>query len=92
MYSCWGGVGLRVVQGPAMTSLRNKRRGDAGEFYRRTRLGAMGWSVWGDTRRDFSGAGKTGFWGLIGVEIWGSMHTGEIPLLRRPKICRRLGE
>ena len=31
-------------------------------------------------RETFQALVKTGFWGLIGIEIWGSMHTGEDPI------------
>ena len=31
-------------------------------------------------RETFQALVKTGFWGLIGIEIWGSMHTGEDPV------------
>jgi L-ribulose-5-phosphate 3-epimerase len=31
-------------------------------------------------RETFQALVKTGFWGLIGVEIWGSMHAGEDPV------------
>jgi len=31
-------------------------------------------------RETFHALAKTGFWGLIGIEIWGSMHTDEDPV------------
>jgi L-ribulose-5-phosphate 3-epimerase len=31
-------------------------------------------------RETFHALVQTGFWGLLGVEIWGSMHTGEDPV------------
>jgi len=31
-------------------------------------------------RETFQALVETGFWGLIGIEIWGSMHTGEDPV------------
>ena len=31
-------------------------------------------------RETFQALVQTGFWGLIGIEIWGSMHTGEDPV------------
>ena len=31
-------------------------------------------------RETFQALVKSGFWGLIGIEIWGSMHTGEDPV------------
>jgi L-ribulose-5-phosphate 3-epimerase len=31
-------------------------------------------------RETFQALVQTGFWGLLGVEIWGSMHTGEDPI------------
>jgi L-ribulose-5-phosphate 3-epimerase len=31
-------------------------------------------------RETFRALAQTGFWGLLGVEIWGSMHTGEDPV------------
>ncbi len=31
-------------------------------------------------RETFHALAQTGFWGLIGIEIWGSMHTGEDPV------------
>lgn len=31
-------------------------------------------------RESFQTLAKTGFWGLLGVEIWGQMHTGEDPI------------
>ena len=31
-------------------------------------------------RETFQALAKTGFWGLLGVEIWGQMHTGQDPI------------
>jgi L-ribulose-5-phosphate 3-epimerase len=31
-------------------------------------------------RETFQALMKAGFWGLIGVEIWGEMHAGEDPI------------
>jgi L-ribulose-5-phosphate 3-epimerase len=31
-------------------------------------------------RETFQALVQTGFWGLLGIEIWGSMHTGEDPI------------
>ena len=31
-------------------------------------------------RETFQALVQTGFWGLLGIEIWGSMHTGEDPV------------
>jgi L-ribulose-5-phosphate 3-epimerase UlaE len=31
-------------------------------------------------RESFQALVKSGFWGLIGIEIWGKMHAGEDPI------------
>ncbi len=31
-------------------------------------------------RETFAALARTGFWGLLGVEMWGQMHTGEDPI------------
>jgi len=43
-------------------------------------------------RETFATLARTGFWGLLGVEIWGSMHTGEEPVAAVAAARRFVGQ
>jgi L-ribulose-5-phosphate 3-epimerase len=43
-------------------------------------------------RETFQALVKTGFWGLIGIEIWGSMHEGEDPVASVAAARRFVGD
>jgi len=43
-------------------------------------------------RESFQALARTGFWGLLGVEIWGDMHAGEDPVISAAAARRFVAE
>jgi L-ribulose-5-phosphate 3-epimerase len=43
-------------------------------------------------RESFQALARVGFWGMLGVEMWGKMHTGEDPVISAAAARRFVAE